>query len=93
MIIVAIIALAGVVLAALLVVFGSGLPSLPSSVLSMASVLVQAVREGAGVFWNFVHPAPVKAMLGLTIAFVLIYEAYKFVMWVVEKIPMFGVSD
>lgn len=93
MILVAILALSGVVLAAIAVVFGNGLPSLPASVTSLASQLITYIRAGAGLFWSFVHPAPVKAMLGLTLAAVAIYEGYKIVMWIVKKLPMFGVSD
>lgn len=93
MILVAIIALSGVVLAAILVVFGNGLPSLPSSVLALSDTFVSYVRSGAGLFWSFVHPVPVKAMLGLTVAAVTLYNGYKLLMWVVRKIPMFGVSD
>lgn len=93
MILVAMVALAGVVLAAIVAVFGSGLPSLPDSVLSLASTFITYLRSGAGLFWSFVHPAPVKAMLGLTLAAYAVYEGYKIVMWVVKKLPMFGVSD
>lgn len=93
MIVVAIIALSGVVLAAIALVIGNGLPSMPDSILVLSAQIVQIVRSGAGLFWSFVHPAPIKAMLGLTIAAVTLYEGYKLVMWVARKIPMLGVSD
>lgn len=93
MIIVAIVALCGVVLAAISVVFGNGLPALPDSVMQLSARLIQIVRSGSGLFWSFVHPAPVKAMLTLTLAAVTLYEGYKLVMWVMKKVPMFGVDD
>lgn len=92
MILLAIIALSGVVLALIAGVLG-GLPAFPSSVTTYMSLFLTYLRAGCGFFWCFVHPAPVKAMLGFTVAVIGVYEAYKVVMWVMKKIPMFGVSD
>lgn len=92
MIIVAIVALAGVVIAALVVALG-GLPSYPSAVVDSMNLFLQYLRSGMGFIYCWVHPAPVKAMLAFTVALMGVYEGYKLVMWVVKKIPMFGVSD
>lgn len=92
MIIVAIVALAGVVIAALVLALG-GLPSYPAAVIDSANLFLQYFRAGIGFMYAFVNPAPVKAMLAFTVAVMGIYEGYKLVMWVVKKIPMFGVSD
>lgn len=93
MIVVAILALSGVVLTAIIAVFGNGLPELPSSVMSAITLMQGYLAQGASVFWNYVHPAPVKAMFGLTLVAIVIYEGYKFVMWFAKKVPMFGVDD
>lgn len=92
MIIVAIIALSLVVITAIAAVF-VGLPTFPSTVTSMMDMFVSILQQGAGVFWAFVLPDVVKAEITFTLAIIVIYEAYKLVMWVMTKIPMFGVSD
>lgn len=93
MIIVAIIALSMVVLSALLIVFGNGLPAIPQSVMDLVGTATGYIQSGAGLFWAFVYPAPVKAMLALTLGAIVVYETYGIIMWIVKKIPMFGVSD
>ena len=92
MIIVAILALSGVVLLAVASALG-GLPSFPAEVLDFMNTFLTYLRAGSGFVWSFVHPAPVKAMLAFTVAAIGVYEGYKLVMWVMKKIPMFGVSD
>lgn len=92
MILVAILALSGVVLLAIASALGT-LPSFPSSVVSMMNTFILYLQSGIGFIYNFVHPAAVKAMLGFTVAIIAVYEGYKIVMWVMKKIPMFGVSD
>lgn len=93
MILVAIVALSLVVLSAILVVFGNGLPAFPNEVTEAVNWVTGVLGQAASVFWAFVYPAPIKAMFGLTVAAVGIYEGYKLVMWVAKKVPMFGVSD
>lgn len=92
MIIIAIIALSGVVLLAIAAALGV-LPSYPTEVVTVGNLFITYLGQGMGVLWNFVHPAPVRAMLGFTLAVIAVYEGYKLVMWVAQKIPMFGVSD
>lgn len=92
MIIVAIVALSGVVLLAIAAALGA-IPSYPTEVVDMMNELLTYLRAGIGFIYNFVHPAPVKAMLAFTVAVIGVYEGYKIVMWVMKKIPMFGVSD
>lgn len=92
MIIVAIVALSAVVLLAVASALGA-LPSYPTSVVTYANMFLTYLGQGMGFVWNFVHPAPVKAMLAFTLAVIGVYEGYKLVMWVAKKIPMFGVSD
>lgn len=93
MIVVAILALSLVVLSLIVTALGEGLPAIPSDVVTIINEAISLISQGAGVFWNFVHPGPVKALIGLTLAAIGIYEGYKLVMWIVKKIPMFGVSD
>lgn len=92
MIIIAIIALSAVVITALAAVF-VGLPSYPTAVVDSANLFISYLGQGMQIFYLFVYPQPVKAMLAFTVAIITVYEGYKLVMWVVKKIPMFGVSD
>ena len=92
MILVAILALSGVVLLAIASALGA-LPSYPDAVVGMMNTFITYLQSGIGFVYNFVHPAVVKAMLGFTVAIIAVYEGYKIVMWVMKKIPMFGVSD
>ena len=92
MIILAIVALSLVVITALAAALGT-LPSYPTAVVTYANLFLSYLRSGLGFLYCFVNPAPVKAMLAFTAAIMAVYEGYKLVMWVVKKIPMFGVSD
>ena len=92
MILVAIVALAGVVLAAVYAVF-VGLPDFPASVTSVIDQITVFLHDGAAFLMSFVYGDVVLTLVSLLLAFYGVYEAYKFVMWVVKKIPMFGVSD
>lgn len=92
MILVAILALSGVVLVAVAAALGN-LPSYPTQVVDIMNTFLTYLRSGAGFIMAFCHPAPVKAMLAFSLGLIAIYEGYKLVMWVMEKIPMFGVSD
>ena len=92
MIVLAIVALSGVVIAALVAALG-GLPSYPSEVVDAANLFLTYVRQGVGFVYAWTYAPVVKAMLAFMVAVIAVYEGYKLVMWVVKKIPMFGVSD
>ena len=94
MIIVAIIALAGVVLAALYGVIAS-VPEFvnPATLLNVIGYVSPYLRMGVQFFNTFTYPAVVQAMLAITVALEGVVVAYRVVMWVATKIPMFGVSD
>lgn len=92
MIVVAIIALSGVVLMAIASALGA-LPTYPTEVVSLMNTFISYLGQGVSFVFCFVHPTPVKAMLAFTVAMIGIYEGYKLVMWVMKKIPMFGVSE
>lgn len=92
MIIVAIVALSAVVLTALYAVL-VGLPDFPSSVTSLIDQLNVYLTAGSRFLMSFVYGDVVLVLISTLLAAIGVYEAYKFVMWVVKKIPMFGVSD
>lgn len=92
MIIVAIVALSGVVLAIIYTVF-VGIPSLPSNVTNILDQIIGYVVQGEKLAMSFVYGDVVVTLASLTVTVIGIYEGYKLVMWIVRKIPMFGVSD
>ena len=92
MIIVAIIALAGVVILALYAVLAS-LPALPSSIFTVINYCMGYFAQGAAFLYSFTYPAVIKALITVTVAVEAVVYGYRFVMWIAKKIPMFGVSD
>ena len=92
MIVIAIVALAGVVLAALYAAL-VGFPTFPSELTSVLDQIVGYLTDGLGFVLSFTYGEVIVALLGITIAVTTVISGYEFIMWVVKKIPMFGVSD
>lgn len=92
MILVAIIALSAVVLVALYAAL-VGFPSMPAGVIDGVNTVATYFGQGVGWFYNFVYADVVKAMFAAVVVVEGILLAYKFVMWAVKKVPLFGVSD
>lgn len=94
MIIAAIVVLAGVVLAFL----ASKLVMTDTfdlqQVFFTAAQMWTWVRDGAAfVKTFFIVPQVFDVLVTSYIAVLVLYEGYKFAMWLMTKIPMFGVSD
>lgn len=92
MIVVAIIAMATLVLIAISAVLVA-IPPIPSEVIQLLNMALDYFRQGIGFVLSFVQPAPVKAMIAVSISLHLVYDAYRLVMWVASKVPMLGVSE
>lgn len=92
MILVAIIALSGVVLAALYLAL-VGLPAFPAAAVSAINNILVYLGEGVGFLFYFTNYTVVRTLIFITLTFETVLMGYKFVMWVAKKIPMFGVSD
>lgn len=94
MIIAAIIVLAGVVLAVLANILVAPSQFDFSQAVSLANTFFGWLGQGASFVKSFfIAPALFDILLGSYIAVLGIYEGYKFVMWVVTKIPMLSVSS
>lgn len=91
MIIVAIVALSLVVLTAVLAVF-VGLPDFPPSVLELVQTAEDYMYSGLKFVNSFVYGDVILTMVSLVLAFSGVVMAYKLVMWVMKKVPMFGVD-
>ncbi len=92
MIILAIIALSAVVLTLVFAALG-GIPALPDAVTTYAALAIKYIGDGCSILYQFCYRDVVVGLLAVTLTLTVVYNGYKFVMWVVKKIPMFGVSD
>lgn len=87
------IVLAPVVLALLYNVLSS-LPAMPTGLISTyLDFFLPYLEAGMKLFNSFVYPPVSQSLLAITLVVEGIILGYKFVMWVVTKIPLFGVSD
>lgn len=92
MIVVAILAMATLVLVAISAVLVA-IPPIPAEVITLLQMAVDYFGEGIGFVLSFFQPAPVKAMIAVSITLHLVYDGYRMVMWVASKVPMLGVSE
>lgn len=92
MILLAIIALSGVVLAVLIGIF-VGLPDFPDSVDTYINLALQYMQEGAAFAFSFFYIDVVRVLFGITVTVYGVYTGYKLIMWVIKKIPMLGVQE
>ena len=92
MIIVAIIALSLVVLAILANTLGN-VPVIPQQFVTIIDQLLPYVARGVKFVNAFMYPQIVWPLAIACIALHTFWSGYRIVMWVVKKIPMFGVSD
>lgn len=92
MIIVAIIALSGVVLAILYGILAT-LPPMPNEIYSSINYMATYFAQGIKFFYIITYSGVIKALFAITVTVEGIIYGYKIAMWVAKKIPMFGVSD
>lgn len=74
----------------LLLVFN--IPSLPDGVMEMFDFAMSAVYTGMGILNNYVDIAYIFSLFGVIVVIEGAHVTYKFVMWVLRKIPMAGIS-
>lgn len=92
MIVLAVIAFSAVVLTLVFAALG-GIPTLPPAVTVYANLAINYIKVGSGIFFQLCYSEVVIPLLVFTMAITTIFYAYKFVMFIVKKIPFFGVSD
>lgn len=68
------------------------LPSLPDTVFSYIDTIFGYMEAGAGIVANYVPMPYVMSLFGVLLAVDAGLIIYHFVMWIVRKIPMLGVS-
>lgn len=92
MIIVAIVALAGVVLAVLYSLF-QAFPVIPNTFWATIATMLPYIARGVKFVNGFIYPEIVWPLAGACIVLHTHYVGVRVVMWIVKKIPMLGVSD
>lgn len=92
MIILTIIALSAVVLSLVMVAI-SNLPTIPPEVVGYITQMMPYIVRGVKYINYFCYAPVVVSCVTVTLLVGTAYRAYKLVMWITKKIPMFGVSD
>lgn len=92
MILVAILALSGVVIAVLVGVLRT-LPVIPRTFVTVVNQVLPYVGRGIKFVNGFMYPSVVWPLAAICLTLHAFWVGYRLVMWVMKKIPMFGVSD
>lgn len=68
------------------------IPSLPDGVLAVLSSALSYIQVGAGVLASYTHLDYLFILLGIVIAVEVGVLLYRFVMFILRKIPMLGIE-
>lgn len=68
------------------------LPSFPAEVFEVINTFSEYVTMGIGILANYTHLPYLLTLFGIVIAVEAGILIYKFVMWVLRKIPMINIS-
>lgn len=68
------------------------LPSFPTEVTNILNSFVEYVTMGIGILANYTHLPYLLTLFGIVVAVEAGILLYKFVMWVLRKIPMINIS-
>lgn len=69
------------------------LPNLPESILTGLNNFLDLIFNNLGILGLFVPISTIKIVVPLILVIVNFDKIYKLVMWVLKKIPIFGVKD
>lgn len=68
------------------------IPQLPENATQYITEFFGYLETGAGILANYTHFAYIMSLFGIIIAVDVGIKLYHFVMWVIRKIPMAGMS-
>lgn len=68
------------------------IPQLPETVQTYIDTLFDYLVAGASVLANYTPLAYILTLFGIIVAVDIGINIYKFVMWILKKIPMIGIS-
>lgn len=81
--------LIGIVVTAILAI---SFPEVSTDIINYIDFLFQYIQQGMGIVWLFVPRGITVTLMTLVIGVEVIILGYKFVMWVLRKIPTAGIS-
>lgn len=67
-------------------------PGLAPAVTSALDAIVYYLGQAMGIVWVFVPQTVTVTLMTLAVAIEVIVLGYKFVMWILRKIPMAGIE-
>lgn len=91
--IIAAIAVLSLVVISLLIGVLQAMPAIPNTFMTIVNQILPHVVRGVKFVNGFMYPAIVWPLAGVCLALHSFWTIYRLYMWVVKKIPMFGVSD
>lgn len=68
------------------------IPSLPPEVATTLSAMYGYLADGLGIFAAFTHFSFLITLFGIVIVIDVAMLLYKFIRWVLQKIPMAGIE-
>lgn len=67
-------------------------PTVSTEIISYIDFLFQFVQQAMGIVWLFVPQGITVTLMSLVVGVEVIILGYKFVMWVLRKIPTAGIN-
>lgn len=71
---------------------GLNIPAFPDEAISVINDVVQYLQLGLAILGNYTHLDYLLTLFGVIVAIDVAILSYKFIMWVLRKIPMLGIS-
>lgn len=71
---------------------GLNIPELPPEVMTVAAQVTQYLVAGLKILANYTHLDYLLVLFGVVVAVDAGMLVYKFIMWIIRKIPMLGIS-
>lgn len=68
------------------------IPQFPAEVSSLLNSAFTYISSGIGILANYTHLSYLLVLLGIIVGIDVGISIYHFVMWVLKKIPLLGVS-
>ena len=68
------------------------IPEFPPELMQVVNSLSQYIQMGIAILSNYCHMSYLLALFGIVLAVDVAILGYRFVMWILRKIPMLGIS-
>lgn len=68
------------------------IPALPPELMTVVDSLVQYIQMGIAILSNYCHMSYLLTLFGIVVAVDVAILGYRFVMWILRKVPMLGIS-